>query len=504
MVMKQMKHDTKSSLLKIIIRNNEKIESILYYSVTALAGLIAGALSIHFVVTSYQIWDGSHYLLMARMFHENGNIYNDVPTIYTPLGAIIYSIPYFLFSDPAFQIFHSIQQIFVWLCGVPVFMILRKITSQGKALAISLTCILIFISIYTKDVRLDAIYLFFLIFGYFILLRSSNPYKFFIAGSFFALSYLSKQYAILGTLPVVFYICGNKSVAMPVRFKNLFIIVIGGMSIILISGIYFIGFAGVPALSYLRILIPIHDYTDYGFTGIDYSGLTLLENTVRNYFYFTPLIIPYMVWQYKQNKQNKGLGYHGFFLLAATGFCITFFFGHYNAYFIPVIFFLFLFLSTGIVTNATVSKSSIRAHVLIILLIWGPPLVHGMRSYIYHVRHQEKLIAVNQYHELLAKQINSIIPSYSAAMIDGAESLGFLAKFNPANRKFLAIGFARSFKGETIQDQILKDAYLVIHKDRMARYTVLMDTRFVLVGEIDEYFIFKKIGDYFIPITSAP
>lgn len=83
----------------------------------------------------------------------------------------------------------------------------------------------------------------------------------------------------------------------------------------------------------------------------------------------------------------------------------------------------------------------------------------------------------------------------SPAMIDGSESIAFPGKFNPANPNFLAIGFARSFKGEAIQDQIIKDAYLVIKKDRMERYTIWNDDRFEIQTEVDEYFIFKKISD---------
>ena len=496
---------TQSHFMTNPFTENTKLHNALHYSIALIAGVISVWLAYSYIMHTWIIWDGSFYLLMARLFYENGNIYHDMTSAYTPLGAMIFSLPWYFTAEPSYRVFHIMQHVFVLLSGIMAYKILAGKFSSSLALAAGATMILIILTIGTKDLKLEPIYLFFLLVSFYFLIYARHKKDYLLTGIFFTLAWFSKQFALLALPPILIFLWQNRKTA---EHENHFRYFFSGILITFLAFYgYFVVFAGVPAEHFTSIVLGLSDHTDYGRTGLSYTPHGAIIYSFQKMIRFIPLVIPIVILfirNWINEKQYRSYDARFLFFLAAVFSLAKLAIAHNSHYYIPIFSFFFLFMvseaarATG--KNSTISRMVLprilRKHLYLIFLflVFAPPLLYGARSLNYHLKNKENHIQANLSYLQTAEKISKIVPFDALAMVDGNQAFTFLCRLKPAHPEKLPAGFAMNYKSETIQRYMLPGAYLIVEENLLARYTILTDSNFKFVGKADDHLIFQKVG----------
>lgn len=176
--------------------------------------------------------EGSSLNHVARIL-DGKNLYvepsiNFIPNVYTPF--------YFYFSALVakfiglnFFTLRAISFLSSWGSIILIFLIVKKETKNNLAAFISAG---LFVASYQicpwfDLARIDSLFLFLFLIGLYLLRFGKNKKLFILAGLFFALSFLTKQTALLMFLPItLFYLVQNKKKAIYVFLTSSVIIVL--------------------------------------------------------------------------------------------------------------------------------------------------------------------------------------------------------------------------------------------------------------------------------------
>jgi hypothetical protein len=449
--------------------------------------------------------DSPYYLMMARFFAENGNIYGKMPIVYTPFAAIILSIPYILLKNPGYAIFQCIQMIFIFFSGTQIYYLIRKNDlARVFCIFIALTHILIVLNLNDRDIKLEPFVLVFLLMAL-MALDFKIKYKYFFVGFFIFVAFWCKQYGLFFVPVAAFAIFKEHYQDSHIKIEKVFFnisMLFSGFVLPLVLSLFFLVSTNNKDLIYfIRLYSGTFKITGIGVTGIGWNYFDLFRAIFFVFVYYAQfyILIPFLYLVLEKSnsfylfKERRIQIY----ILTICFSCIQFKFAYYYNYFILLIPFCLLFVLEFLVLSASkIRKVSILRYSILLLILPAFVSFYHLAGFLHSIEKKEhrRIERIN-----IARQINKYVPPYSPAIIVGDqydEGFIYLSKFNPANKDKLVSGGADGYLPKQLIDNMIEGSFVIINKTIVyykMYLTYIKEKDFMYVSEVGDYIIFKKI-----------
>jgi hypothetical protein len=263
--------------------------------------------------------DGGYYLSIGRDIYQGRLNFFETVNLYTPIGILLFSIPYFFTSN--FYILSLIILVaFQILNSILVFKTLEFLGFKGnKIKIISLIYLSYSLLLDGSSIILEPIQIFFALISVNFVLRKN----FFLSGLFIFLSFFTKQYSLVFIPAFAIYILKSPKIFInTTKFFIGFVLPIGLAYVLFFKNYDFEYY--ILRLLGKDILMPKHIIQ----TGINYSFITFIKMFSFILFFF-PLVF---IWILNFNLKKISVNILFFILIFSSSFLI-FYFASYPHYF---------------------------------------------------------------------------------------------------------------------------------------------------------------------------